>query len=674
MKLDTKLNIINWLVSVKNFRDFKPNKPNKLLSNNYFLFFLFFKYLILKDVCFLNFKVLIQKYNLNLYLNIIECRFYYLFFFIIIRNKLYDFITFFYQNILEYNNRNYIKSYKYIFFYNNYIYLNIYLLKYLQIFIIKFNKYNYYKCIKIYNNFFFYKEFKLKVDYNSFFLYRRYIEYFRLSKYNEYLSNNILFNKYPKLKYILHVFFSNYKKFNFTYRKSIIMNFFNIYKLKNSKFKDFDKYKLNLNNKRYNVNNNIILIRSLNLSNFLYLKLDNNFLYLKLNNNNFIKFLDITQNSLYIKIYNIFIIFISIYIAYTTYKVHHIFILRYKQIRRLKCRHIIALHWKYNKSKYYFLPYIFKIFYKFFTYNIFNIPNIINYGFLSYYFLENNTYLKNYIKKKILLYRITNIIIIEYISILFDCLHWDIDLEAHKFKSFSQPDILKMWQININKHLSKKQKLIAPINPNIFDSKNKSIQSFISLDFLPKDHFRINNLFIFLWKFIYKWSIVLFTDILHITRNNKGFRNIFFNYKYSFEFISWEIFNSNNNNYILNKYFLKFNYILKIIKIENIITLFLSKYNNNILQYITKYTKDYFINLSFIYIFLRDLYILILSKKNKIKKIKYLILQKKFIVNKYNFYYYKFFYWQLNSFLSLQRFWLFYNKYKIYYKDYTFYH
>jgi hypothetical protein len=47
--------------------------------------------------------------------------------------------------------------------------------------------------------------------------------------------------------------------------------------------------------------------------------------------------------------------------------------------------------------------------------------------------------------------------------------------------------------------------------------------------------------------------------------------------------------------------------------------------------------------------------------------------KKKLIINKYNLFYYKFFFWQLQCYLSIKRFWLYYNKYKKYYKDYDFY-
>lgn len=670
---DTKLNIIRWLDSLKNYREFKPQKPPKFSKNIYSLFFLLFKYLIFKDICVSSFHALIHKYNINLYYNIIECRFYYLFYLIIIRNKLYDFKIFFDKSVPDYFSRNFIKSYKYIFFFNRYIFIYVYLLKYLNFFLIAYSKYNYHLNRNIYHNLFFFKEFKLKVDYNSFFFYRKYIYFFHLAKYNEYLSNHKMLWKYPKLKYLLHIFFCTLKKSERKFRKNTLLHFFYIYKLNQYKSIFLDKHNLNLKYSRFNTNNNIILIRSLNLNFLSIYKLDNPFFYLKSCNLNLLKLLDLISNNFYYKLINISFILLSIYIAHASYKVYHFYIARYKQIRRLKCRHIIASHWKFNLLKFKFLPQIFKIFYKILIQDTCRQPNIINYGFLSYYFLENNNYVKIFVRKNILLYRITNILIIEYISLLFDHWHRDLNREAHKFKGFDQPDILKMWQINITKTLRKKiDKSIAPIYSNINNPNSNSIHSFDN-NTLPYDPFQINYIFLYLWKLIFRWSILIFIDILNITRNTNGFLKIFSNYKYSFEFISWEILNSNNNTYIFNKYFLKFNYLLKYIKIENIITIFLSKYTNSILEYIINYPKDYFINISFIYYFLRDYYFLILSKKNKLNNIKSILLNKKSIINNFNLFYYRFFYWQLQSFLGLQRFWLFYHKHQTYYIEYYFY-
>lgn len=98
--------------------------------------------------------------------------------------------------------------------------------------------------------------------------------------------------------------------------------------------------------------------------------------------------------------------------------------------------------------------------------------------------------------------------------------------------------------------------------------------------------------------------------------------------------------NSNNNKYILNKYFLKFKYCLNYIKIENIITFFYSKFTYNTLLYFKNYPKDFVINISFSYFFIRDTFFRILSKKDRIINVKNYLINNNLIRNHY---YYSFF-------------------------------
>ena len=91
------------------------------------------------------------------------------------------------------------------FFYHNFVFLFIYLVKYKFIFIKNYDKFLFFKKFSLKNKkFFFYHEFILKADCISFFLYRRYIEYFRMFRYNEYLSNDKTLFLFPKIKNILH--------------------------------------------------------------------------------------------------------------------------------------------------------------------------------------------------------------------------------------------------------------------------------------------------------------------------------------------------------------------------------------------------------------------------------------------------------------------------------------
>ncbi len=629
MKNSIELDIINWLKLLKDLNKSKLVNKKYISKKNYLLFFVFFKYLILKDFCLINYKILFINYKIYLYINKFECRFYYLFFFILLRNKLYEFIDFtlfsliIKENIDNINIENKINNLLHLYKYNNYIFLYIYLIRYIYKFIIKYNKFIYYKNVKIENKIFFFKEFILKIDYNSYFLYRKYIEFFRLFKYNEYLSNNKLFWKYPKLKKIFHISSFNKNNLIFSFRKNSLIHAFFIYKIKIFK----------------NISNNHIIHFFINKKrkydySFHYLKLINllnnkfinfNYIYItnKFINKNYIKFLDLSNSYLYLQFIKNFNPFISIYLTNICYKVYNNNIFLLKKRKLLKLRHFSSIYWKYNTTKFKFSSYILKFFYKFFSKNLFKTINTINYSFISYFFYDNNIYIKNYIKKNILIYRITNILIIDYISLLLNHIYYDIDIEAHKFKNFGQPDFLKLWKKNYIKYTKNKQKYsIAPIYNisyrNVFYKKHSNnIHAFKSSEDLAINILKINFVYFFLWKFIYKWSILLFTDILYFIKKDNNLLDIISNHKFSLECISWEILNSNNNDIKNKKYYFQFNYIIKCVKIENIISTFIVLYTKTILQYISKYPKDYFINISFSYLFLRDFFFRILSKKKK---------------------------------------------------------
>jgi hypothetical protein len=94
----------------------------------------------------------------------------------------------------------------------------------------------------------------------------------------------------------------------------------------------------------------------------------------------------------------------------------------------------------------------------------------------------------------------------------------------------------------------------------------------------------------------------------------------------------------------MHKSLFKFNYFIKNIKIDNIIVVYLSNYIKNILEYLKKYSKEYFIDSSFLFLVIRDFFFRILSIKKKGYYIKSYMKKKKLIINKYNLFYYKFFF------------------------------
>ena len=74
-------------------------KVNIVHKNNLYKFsFNIFKYLIFKDMSVIYFINFMGYYKINLYDNITLCRFYFLYYFILLRANLFEFVEFFYPN------------------------------------------------------------------------------------------------------------------------------------------------------------------------------------------------------------------------------------------------------------------------------------------------------------------------------------------------------------------------------------------------------------------------------------------------------------------------------------------------------------------------------------------------------------------------------------------------
>ncbi len=310
---------------------------------------------------------------------------------------------------------------------------------------------------------------------------------------------------------------------------------------------------------------------------------------------------------------------------------------------------------------------IFKHYIRFYTSKLFSQVNLISYSFLSYYFLSNQNFIINQIKKRILVYRITSIIVHDYISLIFDKIHWDIDVEAHEAIKPSRADVYKTWHVDAIRSSSSRKdsnSRIAPISPTDEDAYEKNLTSTASPERKPINLLNLNPIFVFLWNLIVDWSVITFTDILNIIKNQVDFIDLS-NHKYSLELISWQILNSNNKKYIYQTQdFFKFKYIFKNIRINNIITNYLSKYIKNEISLFTYYPKDYFINMTFTYTFIRDIFFRIAAKKSKDINVIHLLKKKKFILSTYKLFYCRFFYWQIQDYISILKYWSFYHNLK----------
>lgn len=68
------------------------SKKKKLNKNIYLFIYYIYKYMLLKDFISKNYKMILNNNKVNLYFNVMECRFYYLYYYFLIKNRIYIFI------------------------------------------------------------------------------------------------------------------------------------------------------------------------------------------------------------------------------------------------------------------------------------------------------------------------------------------------------------------------------------------------------------------------------------------------------------------------------------------------------------------------------------------------------------------------------------------------------
>ena len=216
----------------------------------------------------------------------------------------------------------------------------------------------------------------------------------------------------------------------------LLLNFYNIYYIITNS--DLYIYEKSLFNKSIIFNKKLSIYRH---DNFL---LNNKRLIIRLTDlkiNKFIKFID---PIIYSRLINLFKKILFIYIIFISHEIYDRYIILSKKLRKIKFRHLISIHYKYQNIQFKFITYIYKYYFENYTTSLFSNHILINYGFLSFYCLEDNNYIINYIKKNILLYRIINIFIGRHINMQFNKLFNYIDVDPHKANSFKNPSLQKM--------------------------------------------------------------------------------------------------------------------------------------------------------------------------------------------------------------------------------------
>jgi len=459
------------------------NKPLFL-----FLFFIFKYYISTNLYNKLNYKYIIKLFKgkkKNIY-------FFFIFYFLLLSNSNLNLLLFYFIKKKVYYNIN---------LYNINLYIIIEILKY-NIFFGKF-KFNYFQKSKNIKIFMFF-DFFLRIDILLFITYKYYMNYFRLFKYNEYLSIHPNLYKYPLLRIFLRNFWVNRdtKYHKNLYSEKSILKFFRIYFFS----KDINKLLFFNNDLKFK-------FKGLNL---------------QFNKFKFIKFLNLLKNNNYYFLYLYFGKFFKLHLCLFVY---NITIFNYEEddwveIKKFRLFSLDDNLWQlkrygFNLTSWLFmlvLSYISKMFINNYLYlNNLNNLNIIN----------NFSYLK-FFNFNIFWYSLIKIILIEKINFYYFFWLSELVLKIKKNKKKSLIRYVRIWHILINSYI------FQFINVKL-DNYNDSVKL---IDYLKNIKFNLDFIF---------WNIFFI-----------GTKSYNVNFKYNIESILNKI---NIDSILYLKFTLYFNFL-----------------------------------------------------------------------------------------------------------------
>lgn len=142
------------------------------------------------------------------------------------------------------------------------------------------------------------------------------------------------------------------------------------------------------NIRQNNQDRNLSLIKGFSFFNYENLKINNDYIYYKILNYDILFFIKFLNPVFFFKIFKIFKLIFFIYISFIIYEIFHKYISLIKSWRKINWKHILSLFWRLYSYKFKFFSFFFKIFIKFKFNKIFKNVFLINYGFLSFYYLE----------------------------------------------------------------------------------------------------------------------------------------------------------------------------------------------------------------------------------------------------------------------------------------------
>jgi hypothetical protein len=432
--------------------------------------------------------------------------------------------------LLKNNNIKFIlDKFSYFDFFDNKIYIfveflnnNIYLKKY------KFNYLNKNQNIKIY----FFFDFYLRIDLVLFIHYKYYMNYFRICKYNEYLTIHPVLHKFPLLKKYLRKLLverTNKTLLNFSFEESIF-KFFKLY-LYNYKVDKMFKF-----NNKYNLKNLNLIYSKIKWFKFLnILKYNYSFL--------FYYFGEFFLLHLYVYIYNI-----TVY----NYEIDD-----WVEIKKFRINSLKNNFWQQSRYGFKFFPWLYMLVISYISKLIFN-------DYLYIYNLIDIKKINNRILN-IFWYKILKIVIIEKINYSYFLWFRELLLGLNNKKRIKQVEkYIKIWKILLNSYIFE----YINVNYNYLNINNINFNLeyvfwniFFIGDNIYNIYFKYNILFIIkkinIDNIIYlklNYYLELLRNLLHCIFNSYTLINILFCFLFLKDLFFKIFFHKNFNNNIFSIY------------------------------------------------------------------------------------------------------------------------
>jgi hypothetical protein len=617
-------------------RVWQAESPKVLPKKIYYLFFLFFRHFVLKDLANMKYyKFFFKNYKLHVY-SARHPRYFYLFYFMLFEHKNFE--------LLDSFSAAYDKIVK-IYFYNNvYTFFLLYIFNWDYAFFYHYDKTLYYN-IKFTHTVFFFEDFAVKAEARYFTLYRHYFEHFRRFKYNEYLLTNKALYKYPLLKKILHAGTGQLRReFVRDFRK-------NIWFREHYAIHEFEEG---------------VDVEGLFQHNLFH----NEVVWEGLRSLLFLKFFKFFTKSTYLIPVGYFKPLLGTYLLHRAYHLYYLF-----NRRRVYWRYRffnIVFVWVailFYKIRFDFIEDFFDYFYRYHIKRHFKPFNLFNYGFLFHNYFLQSSLVKLLLQKHYLVHRILQAVAVESISALYGKHNWVLDIETDNQRKRRSLYVTKFFpkkkKYIKKKDLGKSELLLLKPRPSV-----KQVFASNKYPYIRFSTFAANQIYKQIWTVMLERSVFEFCDILSFYNDvSKSLTSALFNIKYIIEFFFWEAFHLYDKGEFV---FLKRNVkaLAGQIKVGLLITNYTCKFFATVLTLLSGLTQRQWVNRAFFYQFFKDFFFKIFLWYGDSSFFERLLKKhNSLLLNKFKPFHYKFFLWQLLNFFGKKRFLVYFNNNEGFYKD-----